>query len=440
MLNAQCGPSGWTIILLYSGVIIFRLERVFRIVINSIPYRACHTDVKSGTMLFVASAFNGIFRMDFHTGEVKSIGIVSDEKIFQEDLYGEAVAWGRWLVLLPLAARELAVLDRETGQCVRKIKLLGNEEKDWKFAAATVCGNDMILIPACYPCFLSLNMLDFSVTVLQDWKEYLERKCLLNASQLTVFTVDRQGNRLYLQVKDTDCLLQFDLEEKRITRDWRLPEMSGVFALCDEKNVYVIPGKNGRVLCMNTENGKIECSWPMPVTVDEHTNGYVSVHGRRIGKKLVLFPQTASRIGVIDLETGETGSYVGSWSRESNGKPQNIFQKVEMLDERYVLALVCHEAGVEYACYRIDIRDFSDMRYEMHIPWDWQDLMRMSVGLGIRGKETLDEQKLYTLGCKHILGSFLAEVGKREGVDRQLEMDKAGKRIYQRMRKEIDLC
>lgn len=406
-----------------------------------IPYRACYINVENRSMLFFASEFNGIFRMDLNTGKVQDIGAVPDEKIFQGSLYGSVVAWGRWLVLIPLSAKEPAVLERETGRCVKKIKLPSNEETGWKFADAVVCGNDIILIPARYPYFLSLNMIDYSVTVLQDWKEYLEKECALsNQQQLTVFTVGRLGALIYLQVMNSDCLLSFDMEKKKIAGFWHLPDISGIFALCDEQNVYIVPGKSGQVLCVNAENGKIEKSWPMPVTINESVKGYASVHGKIIQEKLILFPQMASRIGVIDLKTGETGSFAGSWSTEINGKSQNIFQKIEMLDERHAIVLVCHGRDGDYELFLIDTCDFSETRLETHVSWDWQNYVETVMNRCMNRNEILYEKKMRIFGCEDILDAFLAKVGSRETDSQQPENGEIGEQIYLSLRRSVKLC
>jgi len=410
-------------------------------VMELIPYRACYINAENRSMLFFSSAFNGIFRMDLNTGKVQNMGAVPGEKIFQGSLYGSAVPWGRWLVLIPLSARELAILDRETGQCVKKIKLPGNEENGWKFADAVVYGDDMVLVPACYPYFLSLNMIDFSVTVLQDWKGYLEKECALSAQrQLTVFTVGRLGALIYLQVMDSDCLLGFDMEKKRIAGFWRLPDISGIFALCDERNIYIVPGKSGQVLRMNAGNGRIEKSWPMPVTINESVKGYASVHGKIIQNKLILFPQMASRIGVIDLQTGETGSFAGSWSTEINGKSKNIFQKIEMLDERHAVALVCHETFEDYECFLIDTCDFSHTCLKMHISWDWRDYVETVAGRCMSRNEILYEKEMRIFGCEDILGAFLTKIGSQETDRRQSENRGIGEQIYLSLRKGARLC
>lgn len=429
MLKCALQPLGWTVIFLY-------MERILK-VMDLLPYRACHIEAEGRSMLFAASAFNGIFRMDLTSGIVQNIGIIPGEKIVQNSLYGGMAVWGNWLVLIPLAAREIAVLDRKTGRCTRKIKLPGNEEIRWKFAAAAAYGDDLILIPACYPFFLSLNMNEFSVSVLQNWKKYLKKECALNNQrQLSVFTIGRLDTALYLQVLDTDCLLEFDLLKKKIISVRHLPGKIGTFAICDEQNIYVVPGKSGKILCMNAGNGRIERTWTMPVTIDERIEGHVCVHGRIMQKKLILFPQMASRIGVVDLNTGETSSYAGSWSTETNGKKNNIFQNIEILDERYVVALVCYEANKEYECFLIDTCDFSEKRLKMKPSWKQEELGKTAVSRCLDRNEMMGEEKLSIFECKDILGTYLAVVGSKINDSRQLGIEKTGAKIYWSLRKD----
>lgn len=423
MLKCALQSLGWTVIFLC-------MERILKLM-DLIPYRACHIEAGSESMLFAASAFNGIFQMDLKNGEVQYIGIIPGEKIFQCSLYGGMIAWENWLVAIPLAAKELAVLDRKTGQCVRKIKLPGNEKVCWKFAAAAAYGDDIILIPACYPYFLSLHMIDFSVSVLQNWKKCLKKDCALNnQQQLAVFTIGRQDTCVYLQVLDTDCLLKFDLVKKKIIRIWHLPEKSGTFALCDDQNIYVVPGKSGEILCMNDRNGKIERTWPMPVTIDEHIEGHVCVHGRIIQKKLILFPQMASRIGVVDLNTGETRSYAGEWSVEQNGKKKNIFQKINILDERYAVVLVCHEINRDYDCFLIDTCDFSEKRLKMKMLWNREEFVKTAISQCADRKEMIGEETLGIFECKDILAAFFAGVESKSDNRQQWKNGKTGAKIY----------
>lgn len=403
---------------------------------NIIPYRACYVNQVKQTMLFSSSVFNGIFQLNLKNGKLRSLGTIQGERIFQDSLYGEMVFWGEYLLLVPLMARELALLDKESGQCVQKIKLPENEDLYWKFITGIVYENDIILIPALYPCFVSVNMVDFTVTVLQNWKEYLKTKCALeNPKRLAVSTIGVQDTVLYLQVFETNYLLKYDLRKKCILRVINLLENSYAYAICDVKKIYVVPGKSGKILCINSENDEIEKTYPMPLVVGENVNGQASIHGKIIDQKLVLFPQMASRIGVVDLKSGKTSSYFGEWSVEKNGKSNNIFQKIKMIDNRYCIALICHENKEDYEYLLIDMNDFSSKRLKIDMEQDLQQIVKACMEKSVEQGEMINERSIHSLGMENALNTFLS-IAKRQDRSEWKQEERVGTKIWNLLKKD----
>lgn len=393
-----------------------------------IPYRACYIDKIQQTMIFSSSLFNGIFRMDLNNKTVQTIGMIQGEKIFQGSLYGSIVACGKWLFLVPLAAREIAVLERESGRCVRKIRLPGNAEIGWKFAAGVVYGDDVILIPARYPYFLSIDIVDLSVKVLQDWTVYLAARCALDEQkQLSAFTVGRLADTLYLQVLDTDFLLKFDMKSKRIIGVIDLPEAHYAYAICDERNIYVVPSRHGEILCIGMEDDRIKMTYPMPIKVDENMEGYVSIHGRIVCERLILFPQMAAEIGVVDLKTGKTGHMPFDYPMERNKK--NIVQKVEMIDDQYCIALVCYEDKKRYGCFLVDIVNLSMKSLKMELEQSVQEILRGCMQQSMAQNEIIKEYTLEMLGVKDPFNMFIAAREENMGAE-GTDGDRVGAKIF----------
>ena len=389
-------------------------------------------------MLFSSSAFNGIFRMDLNCGEVWSLGTIPNEKVFGSSLYSETVACGKWLLMVPLAAREIAVLARGTGRCIKKLKLPAGEEHGWKFVGGFVYGTDVILVPGRYPYFVSVCMADFSVSVLQDWREYLRAECMWdNQKILATFTVGRRDPFLYIQVLDTRYLLKFDLEKKRIAKLITLPERSYAFAICDEKNTYVVPGQDGEILCISLGNDKIERFCPMPVCMPENSGEHVCVHGRIVKNRLILFPQKASRLGVVDLDTGRTNEYCGSWSIETNGKKINAFQKINMIGSGACIALVRYEDQTDYGLYRIDLSDFSEKRLKMLLSDKVRDIVKESMQSCIEQNEILDESMLHIFGETFVWDSFIQMLGKQKAEGNSGRGALVGDRIFRFLERQM---
>lgn len=397
---------------------------------NVIPYRACYINKKEMTMLFFSSAFNGIFQMDLKNGEVQNIGSVPDENMFQDSLYGEMVIYKEWIVLIPLTAREIAVLERESGRCIKKIKLPEMKEVLWKFASGIVYGDEIILVPFCYPCFLSVSMIDFSVAILQDWTKYLEMKCgIKGRRQLAALTFGLQKSHIYIQVIDTNYLLKFDMQNKKIACIISLPKGVYTYAICDGESVYIVPEKCGEILRMDVKSEKIESFCQIPVTILPNRKGHVSIHGRIIRKKLILFPQMASHIGIIDLESGETNSCSGEWSSERQSSSQNIFQKIAVIDERYAVVLVCYENNKNYGCFLIDTFDFSCRHLGMNMRQSIQTYIETCMKKSAEQNEIINEYKLYLPETEDILGSFVNVCG-RQDVKKTFKENQVGTKIF----------
>lgn len=404
---------------------------------NVIPYRACYVDKIKKTMLFSSSIFNGIFRMDLENGDVQYVGMIQNERVFQESLYGDMAVYEKWLLLIPLMAQELAVLDRESGQCVKKIKLPGGEKLSWKFTVGITHESNVILIPGRYPFFLSVNMIDFSITVLQNWKTFLETKeGLKEQKQLAAFTVGKWKSFLYIQILDTNRLLKFDIEEKQIIHVLNISEGSYAFAVCDEKNIYAVPSKKGKILCISPENEKIEKVFHMPISIEEDVNGFVSVHGKIFRDRLILFPQCATRIGVLDVNSGKIDNYSGIWSVEKNGKQKNIFQKVEMIDDRNCIALVCHENKKDYGCFLIDMFDFTEKPARIRLKGSIEDILRVCVETGVEQNEIINEHTLHLMGAENILASFAGISKKNLVTEAGNEKHLIGAKIFDLLEKD----
>lgn len=377
-----------------------------------IPYRACHIDRIQRTMLFSSSLFNGIFRMDLKSGSVQSIGMIQGEKVFQSSLYGGIVAYRGWLFLVPLAAHEIAVLERESGRCVRKIRLPGHEEIVWKFAAGIVYGDEVILIPARYPYFLSVNMIALSVNVLADWKAYLAVSCALDdQKQLSAFTAGRLADNLYLQVLDTDRLLKFNMRTKQIIGVIDLPNGHYAYGICDEKDIYAVPSKSGEILRISGEDDQIERTYPMPIKIDEDIIGYASIHGRIVHERLILFPQKAKRIGVVDLITGKADAI--PFDHYIDKKKENIFQRVEMIDERYCIALVCYGDKNDYGCFIVDTVDLSMEYFKMDLEQSVREIVKGCIQKSIEQDKLILEYTLQSLGIKEPSRLFITAIEER---------------------------
>lgn len=395
---------------------------------NLIPYRACYIDKIRRTMLFCSSIFNGIFRLDLKNGNVQSVGIIPNEKIFQESLYSEMIAYKEWLLLVPLAARELAVLDRESGQCIQKIKLPEGKDIQWKFVAGVIYKNSLILVPGSYPYFLSVSMRDFSVTVLCNWKEYLKTKYgVTDQKQLAAFTIGMHPSSLYMQILNTGYLLKFDMESRQFAHILDISQKPCAYALCDSKKIYVIPSKGGEILCVDGASETVEKSWHMPIEIKEDTNGYASIHGKILNHKLILFPQCAAYIGVVDLETDRVEKYSGEWSI---GNKKNIFRKVDILDERYCIALVCHENMKDYGWFLIDIYDFSAKRLRMNLIQNKQEIIKNCMEKSMEQNEIIDEHTLHILGAENILNTFISVSNKQKIRKQDKENDRIGTQIF----------
>lgn len=382
------------------------------------------------TMLFFSSAFNGIFQMDLENGEVQSIGSVPNENMFQDSLYGEMVIYKEWIVLIPLTAREVAVLERESGRCIKKIKLPETKEVFWKFAAGIVYGDEIILVPVGYPYFLSVSMIDFSVTILQNWTKYLEMECgIKGRRQLATLTFGLLKSHIYIQVIDTNYLLKFNMQNRKIVRAVLLPEGAYTYAVCDRESVYIVPAKGGEVLRMDVKSEKIEGFCQIPVTISPDRRGHVSVHGKIVRKKLILFPQTASRIGVIDLESRETSSYSGEWDSEKQNSYQNIFQNIAVIDERYAVVLVCYENNKNYGCFLIDTLDFSCRHLGINMRQSIQTYIETCMKKSAEQNEIMNECKLYLPGAEDILGSFMNVCGRKD-VKKSFKDNQVGSKIF----------
>ncbi len=254
----------------------------------------------------VSETFNGVFLLDHAGYNIKYLCKIPDEKLFGGSLYCDVVCNDDELVFIPFCAKDIAILNTKT-MAISKYALPDKEcDVQWRFSSVCRYGNKLFLIPGKYDDIISFDLNTHEVNSVIAWKEIISNDICCNKDiLLSVCALGVRGSRAYIQFIHTNILLVFNMEKEQFEDKIYLPRGNYDISAAYKDDIWVIPSDNGSILRVSTVDSSITevCKNPLKI---ENELAYCTSKVIFNNEKMYMFPKGSTRIGVIDIRTGES--------------------------------------------------------------------------------------------------------------------------------------
>ncbi|MDR2356431.1 MAG: WD40 repeat domain-containing protein [Clostridiales Family XIII bacterium] len=261
----------------------------------------------AGFLWFASAEFNGLFKMDLDTWDVRCVGSFPNEPFAKRDMYGGVIECDGKLCFAPLFAASIGVYDIEKGkfetiELPRDVKFGNNI---WKFSDTVVrAENKLIFIPCFYPAILVYDIASGKIESRSDIVSSLRRGS-------EIVTVDRcsfrfafpVGNKVFIPYNQGNKIVVFDVR----TFDYEVRTVGNAnVAFCGIE----FDGKDFWLPSLSTDGGLFRWNYetnaytvfPFPHEItNEYNIGIYAV--LRYGDKLRLIPSYDNSVWVFDIPT-----------------------------------------------------------------------------------------------------------------------------------------
>lgn len=200
-----------------------------------------------------------------------------EEDIFCEDLYGNIVTCGRYLILIPLNAKHIWKYDLEIGVW-KAVNLDDDADIKYKFFGAYVYGNKVIMLGHYYPGVLILNVDTNAISSIKEpFLKFMNgRDGLFNLNYVI------KDDCLFSPVISTNIILKLNMESEEydfIPVGDKHNEYSGI--ICDDTVCWLVPRRNGKYVVIDANKKLTEYALPDEFSEDKiyFAGGYAVDNG-----------------------------------------------------------------------------------------------------------------------------------------------------------------
>ncbi len=277
---------------------------------------------------FAEYDFNGLFRMDKKTGQVKLAGLFPEEEFLRERLYVSVAACCGKLYFAPYSADGIAEYDLVNGD-LKKIPVIMPRRDgrfSWtyeKFFHAVALEEKIYFIPWHYPGILCYDPKTGESICYDDWVDEIEE---LRVSEWGYFSQsENDGSRLILPCVCAGAVVIFDVKERR-SRVIHTPDVSGsckYCGICRREEICYLVSADGTVWKrkLDHENEAVS-SICLPGSCEDEITFYPVLS---VGVYVYLFPYRQGRGYKLDTRTDQVtpmGQFDEEW--EVSGEPYSF--------------------------------------------------------------------------------------------------------------------
>lgn len=201
----------------------------------------------NNTAWFFSNEFNGLFKFNFETSEIKYIRSFEEEEFFCSSLYTDCFNYKEKLVFIPCCAKKIAIFNFKT----YKVKYIPIRDEDYivYFNTVTISENKLLLFPVVYS--LSAYILNLETEELEiikldygnyddKFSKYKERPLMCGKAII--------GNVAYFVIYGTDKYMSFDIERKKIE----------ILTQFNQKKMHLVRGNGDKLDFLNIEGNEIQ--------------------------------------------------------------------------------------------------------------------------------------------------------------------------------------
>lgn len=256
--------------------------------------------IEGNTAWFFITANNFLVEADLSAKTLKVLGSVPNEAPNGVRLYSGIEKYKDFLILIPMAAKEIAIYDLVKKQFAKIEIQLPDIVPDryletHKFFAHCIYKDTCYMIGHCYPGILCFNLETFQQTVLDHWVEPIEKKAQDPQKGYFMDEFILNGNMLVIPSCIANIALLLDLDTKETMLDEIGEEGNYYYNICYDGQFYWLldhKEMKNRLIKWEKGTGYLEA-----IDMPESCNGFYKAM-RLNGKKIDFFPYSVSTAAV----------------------------------------------------------------------------------------------------------------------------------------------
>lgn len=237
---------------------------------------------------FANNTFNGLFRMNLRTREIKFVTVIPNEGIRTPILYSTCYIWAEYVVMIPGNAECLAVYNRKTREVFRYkiVDHLGETVRG--FWSSWQESKYIYFVSLRKPVIVRFDADCQELNTFCDWDKAI-RNNSYKYQELFWGEVLVDGDLLYMPCMCIPCIFEVDLKKKRSRIIEMDKNIEGILSICKCNEKYYISTTDGEVLEMRFDSKGVILE-----QVGTITGG--SVRSIVIGNEIYFFPKKAKNI------------------------------------------------------------------------------------------------------------------------------------------------
>lgn len=285
--------------------------------------------------------FNTLLKININTKKAVYVCVIPGEEFQKERLYSDIQCYENKLILIPMAAKDIAIYNIYDGHFI-KIKLKMQEEgkslykQNYKFSKCIIYKSYAYVFCVSYPAIIKINLKDYSVQYLNEWLKFFEGKDK-DKTKVYFRNIYRVCNKVYLASCCCNLVMEFDIEREKFSMH-RVGKTGDIFSdivLCGDK-VYISQLLKREILVLNKQN------WCEIERIGLETKISTSIEMKTWKNKVYYFPVNMNSILIIESS--------------------NCIKELDLQDKGSIVYKVINK---ESNCYFITEKNFSMGKYSM---------------------------------------------------------------------------
>ena len=225
--------------------------------------------IVDGERWFFANQFNALCCMN-RNNEIQIKGIIPGEYDSNNYLVSDIKYFDKKIYLIPRGASALIVYSIEKNDFKRVdiIEPTSNNKNPYieylKFSVGAIYENKLYMIPRTYPAIVIFDMINETLEYETEWLDMLEEYIFEGEA---FFWTDYciRNDELILAGANSDCIIRRSFTTKKYSLTHIFNDCNGYSGIeYVENKLFLASRKNGRIICIDTDEGQTVQSLVMP--------------------------------------------------------------------------------------------------------------------------------------------------------------------------------
>ena len=254
---------------------------------------------------FCNSYFSALFEIDLNSLEFTLLSWLPEEKEMTFQSYSAIAYYEEKLIIAPRNEHRILIYDLEKNKLDKEIpidvSIMGDESNVFNlFSRIAIIGNFAYILPGRYPAIIKLNLVDYSISLIDDW--YKSNKDAVVDEGRTIFsTAGTMHDDILLPFWQVGRMLIFHAKEE----NWdvvQTPQYEKfIFDIATRDNEAYVSSCIKNTICKIEQNKAVE--W---LDLDQYPkSGEGILRICLADNEMIVFPSRGKSILSINLETKE---------------------------------------------------------------------------------------------------------------------------------------